>query len=78
MQFHCMAIMSGLLKCVMKPSASFLIFYDPSVTFLRHTCENTYDKASPRGACSPFYSAESGENGCVRIVSTFNVLNMEL
>ena len=40
--------------CVMKPSASFLIFYDPSDTFLRRTCENTYDKASPRGACSPF------------------------
>ena len=71
--------MSDLLKCVMKPSASFLIFYDPSDTFLRHTCENTYVKASPRGACSPnSYSAESGLNGCVRIVSTFNVLNMEL
>ena len=25
--------------------------YDPSDTFLRHTCD---DKASPRGECSPF------------------------
>ena len=46
--------MSDLLKCVMKPSASLLVFYDPSDTFLRHTCEKYDDKASPRGECSPF------------------------
>ena len=63
-----MAIMSDLLKCVMKRSA----VYDPSDTFLRHTVtvvKQHDDKASPRGECSPFIQQRVMKT-CVLIVST--------
>ena len=50
MENDALVIMSDLLTVGL-----LMIFYDPSDTFLRHTCEKKHDdKASPHGECSPF------------------------
>ena len=54
MQFHCIGHYVRLVKMCYETVGIIFDLFDPSDTFLRHTCENTYDKASPRGACSPF------------------------
>ena len=78
MQFHCSGHYVMLRNC---RHPLILIFYDPSDTFLRHTCEKHDDKASPHGECSPFIEQRVMERMCLDSVNcekqTFNVFNME-